>query len=1406
MLATFSVTNLNDAGTDSLREAITMANGNGEADTITFSVAGTINLASQLPTISEAVTIDGGKQITLDAGDGTDGVFNTGDGFRIFNINDGVFLNQIDVTLSGLTLTGGDATNNFNSDGTSGGAIYSLENLMLVDSTVAMNAAGDGGDGEDGSGFGSGEDGFSGGSGGGIFSLGTLTLTSSTISGNRSGDGGDGGEGISGDGDGGRGGDGGGIYSRGLLTLIDSTVAENRTGRGGDDGGASSEANGGKGGGIFRDSNVLLNGSTISGNETLFTRADGGGIYARGDINLSLSTISGNETSGSFADGGGVFSFAAVTLSQSTVANNEASSASAYGGGIWNGNGTITISNSIVASNAAGGGGADIQPGTGALNVDYSLIEQTGLPLAGTGTIVGVAANLGPLADNLGSTETHALLAGSPAIDAGDPGIVFDANEFDQRGTPFVRVFDDLVASGTGIDMGAYERQTVTSIPFVVDTNVDESNGDLTAGDRSLRELIMLANISEGAETITFSPSLAGETIQLGSELFITDAVTIVGGGEITLDAGDGADGIFNTGDGYRIFNINDGTTTLIDVTLSGITLTGGDTTDGSAGFSGDAGGAILSVENLAVIDSTVTRNATGDGGSGTGTFGGGGQDGGKGGGIFSSGVLTVTNSTVSGNTTGIGGSGTGTQSGNDGDGGRGAGIYSFGTLVVTGSTISGNSTSDQFAHGAGIFAREGATISLSTISGNETTGGSSDGGGLFSYGAIVLSRSTVTDNRVISPFSKGGGIWNNNDTITITNSIVASNTAGGSDPDVRPGTGALNVDYSLIQQTGLAISGTGTIVGMAANLGPLANNAGPTQTHALLTGSPAIDSGDPGIAFYVNEFDQRGAPFVRVVDGGSNGQRIDMGAYELQPLPAAFGVVDTAVDEFDGDYSTGDLSLREAIDLANNFPGLNTITFDPALAGSNIMLDSQLLITDSLTITGENQITLDAGDGTDGVFGTGDGHRIFNVDNGMPSFIDVSISGLTLTGGDTADGLDAGIGNDGGAGSDGGAIRSLENLTIESLIATGNATGSGGNGQSSGFSNPGNGGDGGRGGSIFSAAGALTIVDSTISNNKTGDGGSGDSFAVGGDGGDGGTGGGVYVSGPLTVVRSTIANNSTGSGGVGASPPFVGGDGGNGGSGGGIYHVGNELLISQSTISNNSTAVGGAGGTGNTTNGVAGVGGTGAGFQSNGNIQLSGSTVTANLASGSGGGISNDGSAIVVSNSIVSDNSAGSGNNDIDPGTGAFSVNFSLIGTGVTPDSGTSGNNVVADDPMLGPLADNGGPTETHALLAGSPAIDAGDGALAVDASGNPLLTDQRGAGFDRIFGDTVDIGAYEFGSSTFLLGDVNQDGVINFSDIPSFITVLQSGVYLDEADINGDGIVDFSDIPFFIELLIAQ
>ena len=109
--------------------------------------------------------------------------------------------------------------------------------------------------------------------------------------------------------------------------------------------------------------------------------------------------------------------------------------------------------------------------------------------------------------------------------------------------------------------------------------------------------------------------------------------------------------------------------------------------------------------------------------------------------------------------------------------------------------------------------------------------------------------------------------------------------------------------------------------------LGPLAYNGGLTQTRALLLGSLAINGGDPAAVAGVNVpvDDQRGTGFSRIFGG-----RIDIGAFEFQSaLPAQNLVVNTIVDELDGNYGAGDLSLREALKIANdNFGVVDTITF----------------------------------------------------------------------------------------------------------------------------------------------------------------------------------------------------------------------------------------------------------------------------------------------------------------------------------------------------------------------------------------------------------------------------------------------------------------------------------------------
>jgi hypothetical protein len=233
--------------------------------------------------------------------------------------------------------------------------------------------------------------------------------------------------------------------------------------------------------------------------------------------------------------------------------------------------------------------------------------------------------------------------------------------------------------------------------------------------------------------------------------------------------------------------------------------------------------------------------------------------------------------------------------------------------------------------------------------------------------------------------------------------------------------------------------------------------------------------------------------------------------------------------------------------------------------------------------------------------------------------------------------------------------------------------------------------------------------------------------------------GGAIYSnSGAVTVLSTTISGNSTT---------------GDGSDGGGIFSENGAVTISNSTLAGNSVSGYHADGAAVYTDGTGAV------------FTLTNSTVSANVDTGgnaTGGAVSIVRGSVVVANSIVSGNTISFGSMpDLDfgnyHGTATFSASHSLIGVGEgtplapapvgSPDAngnfvGTFGSPL---DARLGPLANNGGPTQTMALLLGSPAINAGDNNLARAPDGTPLTTDQRGGKFHRIVGGTVDMGAYE-------------------------------------------------------------
>ncbi len=361
------------------------------------------------------------------------------------------------------------------------------------------------------------------------------------------------------------------------------------------------------------------------------------------------------------------------------------------------------------------------------------------------------------------------------------------------------------------------------------------------------------------------------------------------------------------------------------------------------------------------------------------------------------------------------------------------------------------------------------------------------------------------------------------------------------------------------------------------------------------------------------------------------------------------------------------------------------------------------------------------------------------------------------------------GSGSRGGVG--GGIMNNAGILTIHDSTISGNQTGSGS------FA--------GDGGGIWNSnAGIVTITSSTISDNQTGNGGN---FA--------GSGGGIQneSDGRLIISNSTISGNRAGNGGNGSSV------GGRGGDGGGIANTEIVIIIS-STISGNRAGNGGNGSS------IGGIGGSGGGIfnfgnsASEGTVTIINSTLSGNQSgssgspngrAGTGGGIFNSNTGTVrIANTIVANSPTGG--DIVDEGD-----IFTNLGNSIVEDGSLVGT--LTGDPQLGPLQDNGGPTLTHALLPGSPAIDSGSNALVdgrlplADINGDGVIngndnlnSEQRG--FDRIVNGTVDIGAVEVGAGNIAYSiAVDSSGITegtpNLNSV--LVTVARTGGTVDTGSI---------------------
>jgi hypothetical protein len=580
---------------------------------------------------------------------------------------------------------------------------------------------------------------------------------------------------------------------------------------------------------------------------------------------------------------------------------------------------------------------------------------------------------------------------------------------------------------------------------------------------------------------------------------------------------------------------------------------------------------------------------------------------------------------------------------------------------------------------------------------------------------ALVVTSGNVTVNN--GAFTESGdapALLIESGNVTI-NSVTF--TELGNAPTILVTGGSLTLRYDTIQESTASSDAALSITGGTVDLGTTAspgnnlinvNGAGRFLDNA--TSNPEDPFGD---LFQVNGGPPPAIP-VNITVTNTN----DSGPGSLRQA-----INDATVQ---GILNTGSPTITFAIPTSD--PGYN-----PTTGTATISLTSgELPIDYSLSISGPgaNQVAVNGANAS----------RVFEILSGMTA----AISGLTIENGQDSTSGGGGILNSGtlsisdctlSANSSpslrGGGIYDQGMLTVNNCTFADNSARLGGgvsnfNGSTIISNSSFTGNSALTGGGIFNAGisgTTLTVSNSTFAGNSAAQ------------------GGGIIDGGTLTVSNCTFAGNSAGP----SSNPNLG-------NGGGLFVSSGfaQARVNNSTFAGNTASRFGGG-----------IYFTRVQPQSVllTNVTIADNTCGTSALGGQGGGIYvNPNSTLnpALNNTIVAGNLNGSGaaaTADDIAGSVSSASQFNLIGTGgsgglqdrsVDP---ADGNLVGVATPGLGPLGNYGGPTQTMALLAGSPAVGAGSVPLAVDANGTPLTTDQRGAGFPRTINNAVDVGAFESG-----------------------------------------------------------
>ncbi len=655
--------------------------------------------------------------------------------------------------------------------------------------------------------------------------------------------------------------------------------------------------------------------------------------------------------------------------------------------------------------------------------------------------------------------------------------------------------------------------------------------------------------------------------------------------------------------------------------------------------------------------------------------------------------------------------------------------------------TISGNATSRVFNIGNFTVAFDGLTIA------NGRTGGGEPGAGILNGGNLALTSSAISGN--VATTNLAGGIYNLNGTLTITNSTISGNAATGNS------SGGIDNSNGTVTITNSTISGNS-----AANLGGGIGTSGGTLTLVNSTISDnSSSSGGRGIHIFSTTVNIRNSLIAGNTGSGSasdvsgtltslgnnlignnlgatitptTGDLIGTPAAPINPLLAPLG-------NYGGTTQThallpGSPALNAGNNCvltnscANNNIGFN-LTTDQRGAGFNRQVGTAVDIgaheSGIVTVT---SLADGAANAANCPHATNCRLRDAIAKAASGDMINFSITGtIALTSGELSISKHLAIDGPGAnlltiSGNDASRVLNIGNFTValDGLTIANGRTGSGAPG--AGISNQGN----------------LTITSSAVTGNVA----------------TTNLAGGIYhQNGTLAIINSTIFGNSA-----------------TANSSGGIFNGGGTVTIINSTISGNSAA------------------NLGGGIGTNvGALTLINSTISDNSSGSGGNGINIISTTVNIRNSLIAENIGSASGPDV---FGALtSLGYNLIGNNsgatITPTTGDLiGTPASPINPLLAPLGNYGGPTQTHALLPGSPALNAGNNCVLTNSCasnnlGYNLTTDQRGAGFNRQVGSAVDIGAFESRGFTLaiLSGNNQSAGVSSAFANPLRVTVTATG-----------------------------